>query len=72
MAPKKRRADILKEVKEQGKADTTQEKIHLYDRMITGKATARELVRLSLLRGMITVEQYADFLEIEKNYPKDG
>ena len=43
-----------------------QEKIDLYQRMISGEATARELVRLSLLRGMITAGDYVDFLKIEK------
>lgn len=38
--------------------------------MIAGQATSRELARLSFLRGMISDEEYADFLEIEKNFVK--
>jgi hypothetical protein len=45
----------------------TQEKIDLYEKMMQGKATSRELVRLSFLRGMITSEDYDDFLQIEKD-----
>jgi len=43
----------------------------LYKRMMAGKATSQELIRLSLLKGMITAEQYADYLEIEKNCEED-
>jgi hypothetical protein len=49
----------------------SREKIYLYERMEAGGATSRELVRLSLLFGMITSEQYADFLKIEKDCAKD-
>jgi hypothetical protein len=47
--------------------EQTQEKIDLYEKMMQNKATSRELFRLSFLRGMITSEDYADFLQIEKD-----
>lgn len=43
-----------------------QEKLYLYDRMLAKKATARDLVRLSYLRDMITKKDYERFLEIDK------
>jgi hypothetical protein len=43
------------------------EKFHLYEKMKSGKASAHDLVRLSFLMGMINAEQYADFLQIEKD-----
>lgn len=53
-------------------SDPCNEKFNLYMRMIEGKASAHDLVRLSFLREMITAEQYADFLEIEKDCEEEG
>ena len=47
--------------------DPVKEKIYLFDKMQKGKASNRELVYLSFLRGMITKEQYLDYLQIEKD-----
>lgn len=51
--------------------DIEQERFALFEWMISGEATAHDLVCLSFLQGMITGEQYADFLEIEKNCEGD-
>ncbi|MCE5318407.1 MAG: hypothetical protein LLG04_13740 [Parachlamydia sp.] len=51
-----------------GWPDITLEHLYLYDRMEKDKTTARELVRLSYLRDMITAEDYARFLEMEKEW----
>lgn len=51
-----------------GWSDITLENLHLYERVDMDKATARELVRLTYLRDMITTEDYAGFLEMEKRY----
>lgn len=42
------------------------ERFKLYDKMMRGEASCREIVYLSFLKGMITKEQYADYLQIEK------
>ncbi len=57
MVHKNKKNDLLK----------GEEKVSLYEKMMTGQASAHELIRLSFLRGMITDEQYADFLEIDKH-----
>lgn len=44
-----------------------EERYYLYDKMLNGEASSREIVYLSLLSGMINEEQYADFLQIEKD-----
>lgn len=49
-----------------GLSDIELENIHLYKRMMKDKATLLELVHLSYLRGMITAEDYAQYLEIER------
>ena len=60
MTLKKRRTNELKS--KDGELE-----FKLYEKMMEGKASSREIVYLSLLRGMITEEQYARFLEIEKS-----
>jgi hypothetical protein len=47
--------------------DSRKEKVYLYDKMMKGEASCREIIYLSLLRGMITKEQYLDYLQIEKD-----
>jgi hypothetical protein len=64
LKPKKRRRNGLS-------AAEREESYQLYDRMMSDKITMRELVRLSFLRGLTTAENYAWFLEIEKEYPED-
>lgn len=59
---KTRKAQVL--IKEN---DSGKEKVYLYEKMMKGEASARELVYLSLLKGMITKEQYLDYLQIEKD-----
>lgn len=49
-------------------SDSLKEKLGLYRKMMSGKASSHDLVRLSLLMNMISKEQYEDFLEIEKEY----
>jgi hypothetical protein len=46
--------------------DSVEEQAYLFDKVMKGKASMRELVYLSFLRGMVTEEQYADYLKIEK------
>lgn len=46
-------------------SETTKEKIDLYRKMIAEEATSHDLMRLSFLRGMISEEEYADYLKIE-------
>lgn len=53
------------------KSEAHAERYRLYDQMLLGKATARELVYLFLLMDIITVEQYAYFIEIEKGYGEE-
>lgn len=43
------------------------EQYYLHDKMMADEASNQEIVYLSLLRGMITQEQYLDFLQIEKD-----
>lgn len=50
----------------------TQEKIYLYEKMVQGKASSFDLIRLSLLTKMISQEQYEDFLKIDKEYGRLG
>jgi hypothetical protein len=64
LKPKKRRLNGLS-------AAEREESYQLYDHMMSDKITMRELVRLSFLRGLTTAENYAWFLEIEKEYPED-
>lgn len=47
--------------------DSEEEKFYLYDKMVKGNASCREIVYLSFLRGMTTKEQYLDYLQIEKD-----
>ncbi|MBS0272625.1 MAG: hypothetical protein JSR85_08285 [Proteobacteria bacterium] len=42
------------------------EKVYLFEKLIMGKITASETVRLSFLRGMITQVQYMDYLRMER------
>lgn len=48
------------------------ERVSLYQKMLLDEASAKELVRLSYLMGMITSERYDDFLKIEKDYPEES
>lgn len=58
----------MKVKKKQEHPDSLKEKLSLYRKMMSGKASSHDLVRLSLLKNMISKEQYEDFLEIEKEY----
>lgn len=49
-------------------SDESIERMYLYERMESDKATAKDLVRLEFLFGMISKESYEDYLEIEKTY----
>ena len=49
-------------------SDTKKEKVYLFERMLDGTATSHDLVRLSLLRGMISNKEYEEFLEIENAF----
>ncbi|CRX39585.1 hypothetical protein [Estrella lausannensis] len=43
-------------------------KMELFERAMRGEASTHELVKMSLDRGMISQEQYEDFLRIEREY----
>ena len=64
LKPKKQHRNALSEA---GKEESYQ----LFARMMSDKITMRELVCLSFLRGLTSAENYAYFLEIEKEYPED-
>jgi hypothetical protein len=48
------------------------EHVSLYQKMLLEEASAKELVRFSYLMGMITSEQYDDFLKIEADYREES
>lgn len=54
------------------KTDSGKEKLHLYGKVMNGEASCQEIVYLSFLRGMITKEQYLDYLQIEKDCAEYG
>jgi len=60
--------EILDDMREQypNFSDESLEKLYLYSRVESGEASSLEMVRLSLLVGMISEDQFAEYLEIEK------
>lgn len=53
-------------------SDAAKEKLHLYKRMTSNKATASEIMRLSFLTGATSKEEYDDYLDIEKRYGEES
>lgn len=49
-------------------SESVREKLELYEKMENGTASAHDLVKMSLFAGMISKEEYQDFLEIEREY----
>jgi hypothetical protein len=45
-----------------------QEKIYLFKKLYSGSIRPRELIRLSLLAGMIRPEDYAEYQKFEREH----
>lgn len=51
-----------------GISSVTLEKIYLFKKLYSGSICPRELIRLSLLAGMIQPEDYAEYQKFETEY----
>lgn len=48
--------------------NTGLERIHLFEKLYSGRITTSETARLSFLVGMMTGDDYVAYLKIEKEY----
>lgn len=57
----------MKQTNRSNHKKSAQDKMVLFNKVISGESTDQELMQISLLRGIITQEQYEDYLKIEED-----